>query len=1519
MMRQFNRPVTLPVPLQRPKLRLALGMTCAGVNSLSVDSKSGTLAYPASGVVVLFDILKNKQTQYIHEARKAVSCVSFSPDSKLLLMGESGSCSPALHVWSLAQRKSVASFKDHCHGIVCARFSAGMDVLASVGTTHDGFVCVRAWPSQNMLATNRFSEGICTISFSPSSPSFVTCGVHHVKFWHPHLPSNAPKSSYVSLHPRPCSLHGRPATLGGLKTRAFVDVAWGSGRTASFVFAVTSCGVICKISVEHRTVKKSKLLRNLQLSSVQVHNTDLIVGSECGYVIFLDVETLQRRMSLTSPLDICFAEQVLQSQDSAVDSIIDEYRAHVFLSLDHTHRLLVAALSNGSLCIWDIKDEEDIKKTHYSVSHSKAISGLDVMSVVNTNPAWPSSPWDSETVVTVSHDSTVRLWQLSMQRSICCESSKTIYTCFEKPPPARPSEDPAVATATVTPAKEDARQESRMITAAKVSPENDLITTGDNHGLIAVYDAQTLVNVEILQRHTRMVTTLCFFSHKDSRLRLMISSGKDRLINIFNVDSKFGLLSTLLLHSSSVTSLGLCYTPEKLILVSAGLDRSVVLCRSPWRRVPEFKPYTCHHTSSSVVDLVISQEDYHLTVGRLNGEVSIFDVLSQRHVQRFHASLDEKAHLEKLFLNKSRTLLLCACTNRTINILSYPRGILLTSVCSPSKGVSGLRFSTNMRYIVSSTGDGCVFVWAVPLKVITAGALLKRLWNNTRSKTSPILSMPGRAMTYSTLSRTINGKDLVLENTKEIKARSTTEIVNLGEAVPVEEEQEKVLQNNCADVIKEMQHNTGNKIIQPTGVDEVHATGEPLQFPITSYTKEGPGLKGEEGTCFISGHLGLFSDDGLESFADNEEFPDSEGTVYGSQSEGKEKEPGESEHKSLPTLESSREDIIPGRVVHENTPTLESFQEDIVMGGLAPENMPCKDFGESDEDSVQVKGNAMYEGPSSVFENTHFIAHAGSDGMEKLSGFPSWHEYVMSMEVCSPDEIVALQDQVNLISEKHSSSTLADLEDCQIQEAEFALEDHTSSSPQPHLPRLEPSNDKTTPKTGSDITNMDTSQFSSHDDLQGISSNQVAENPRTDAFVQVDLASSTQQHTDSSCSEVLPSDPKIEHSAETQSHDDPEHKNCTKEESTKYSDTVSSHKISFEGEKLETYYDVVLVNSTLSDEELMTSQGPHTQALECPKEDTIRGMVAFEDSEVAPQVTPEEKMNIEPTVTEDNSQTSEESENDHPNEHCSTQEECRETNSQAEKSGSLFAFTSQETTWSTESKFDGDDEESQGVKSEPCVNQASEGYASSKVQGGQYRSTESITGNEFGNTESLSFENPEENNGSLADLPETNVGATQPRSRDVHLVEFQVNGDQCVVQEVSLDESGKYGLDISTKKTNRERIRCHLKDCVTPRETDYRPLKTIVSLSKNGRNNFPLLTDDVSLTKISGHSGANNESKVKEHNSPFSGDTDGTFQPMKGDNPAIIQWEQQSVGQELQLNEAAGDATQGAETFTKCP
>lgn len=124
---------------------------------------------------------------------------------------------PAVRVWDVAERRQVAELQTHKYGVSCVAFSPNGKYIVSVGNQHDMIVSVWAWKVASfcsttfwrlmlqfspvkhcglnvyccvllqkdvVMAANKVSSKVTSVSFSEDSSYFVTVGNRHVKFWY---------------------------------------------------------------------------------------------------------------------------------------------------------------------------------------------------------------------------------------------------------------------------------------------------------------------------------------------------------------------------------------------------------------------------------------------------------------------------------------------------------------------------------------------------------------------------------------------------------------------------------------------------------------------------------------------------------------------------------------------------------------------------------------------------------------------------------------------------------------------------------------------------------------------------------------------------------------------------------------------------------------------------------------------------------------------------------------------------------------------------------------------------------------------------------------------------------------------------------------------------------------------------------------------------------------------------------------------------------------------------------------
>lgn len=115
--------------------------------------------------------------------------------------------------------------------------------MVSVGSQHDMIVNLWDWRANYIVASNKVSVKVKSVSFAENGYSFVTVGNRHVKFWYLEYNDMANKNKYESL-----PLLGRNAILGAQRNNYFCDVACGRGDSKDSTYAITKSGLLCEFN-----------------------------------------------------------------------------------------------------------------------------------------------------------------------------------------------------------------------------------------------------------------------------------------------------------------------------------------------------------------------------------------------------------------------------------------------------------------------------------------------------------------------------------------------------------------------------------------------------------------------------------------------------------------------------------------------------------------------------------------------------------------------------------------------------------------------------------------------------------------------------------------------------------------------------------------------------------------------------------------------------------------------------------------------------------------------------------------------------------------------------------------------------------------------------------------------------------------------------------------------------------------------------------------------------------------------
>ncbi|XP_070781678.1 mitogen-activated protein kinase-binding protein 1-like [Enoplosus armatus] len=709
-------------------LEKVLGITASGKACLACDPRSGLVAYPAGCVVVLLNPRKNRQ-HHIITSRKTITALSFSPDGKYLVTGESGHL-PVVRLWDVAERRQVAELQSHKYGVSCVAFSPNSKYIVSVGNQHDMMVNVWAWKKDVVVAANKVSSKVTGVSFSEDSSYFVTVGNRHVKFWY----LDQCKASKASA---PVPLLGRSGLLGELRNNFFCDVACGRGSTSESIFCITSSGLLCEFNSK-RMLDKWVDLRTGVAQSLSLSEDMIFCGCADGTVrAFSPVDlhfvcTLPRPHPLGSNIAaVTEASHLFSTKTDA------RYPDAIAVTYDPVSHWLSCVYNDHSLYVWDVRDVNRVGKVHSALFHAACVADLEMFPDV---PGELGADLSSGAFLSCSADNTIRLWRMNdwtqthvhSQNILSSDLLNIIYIDGN----TGALLDPECATnANADKPGDGQTAESRTgIRTICVSPDGKHLASGDRNGMLRVHDLSSMEEILKVEAHDAEI--LCLeYSKPETGLKLLATASRDRLIHVLDAEDDYSLVQTLDEHSSSITAVRFAANDNKVRMISCGADKSIYF-RTAHKtdRGTEFK--RSHHMvrKTTLYDMSVDPTCKYAAVGCQDRCIRIFNINSGKQKKLYKGSLSEDGSLLRVQLDPSGQYVATSCSDKNISIFDFYTGECVATMFGHSEIVTGMKFTNDCKHLISVSGDSCIFVWRLaPELTISMRERLCQLRQNPNS------------------------------------------------------------------------------------------------------------------------------------------------------------------------------------------------------------------------------------------------------------------------------------------------------------------------------------------------------------------------------------------------------------------------------------------------------------------------------------------------------------------------------------------------------------------------------------------------------------------------------------------------------------------------------------------------------------------------------------------------------------------------------------------------------------------
>ncbi|XP_072221394.1 mitogen-activated protein kinase-binding protein 1 isoform X2 [Leuresthes tenuis] len=700
-------------------LEKVLGITAPGNRALACDPRTGLLAYPAGCVVVLLNPRKNKQQHILNKCRKAITTLAFSPDGKYVVTGESGHM-PAVRVWEVSECLQVSELQEHKYGVACVAFSPNGKYIVSVGYQHDMMVNVWNWKKNVVVAANKVSSKVTAVSFSDDSSYFVTAGNRHVKFWY----LDHTKTSKVNAT---VPLLGRSGLLGELRNNFFSDVACGRGRQSSSTFCITSSGLLCEFN-DRRLLDKWVELRRVdsactsQATCLSVTDEFIFCGCSDGTVRAFSPVNLHFLCTLPRPhslgADIASMVDASQLFSCRAES---PYPDTVAVTYDPTNRWLSCVYNDHSVYVWDVRDLQDLRragKLYSALYHSSCVWSLEVYTEGGGRGEVQIPPGS---FLSCSSDNTIRLWNIDghnvLHRNILSHDLQKIIYVDSNTTSLLDTESIAVASGNtektgVSGSEGPQVDQSRVgIRTLRVSPNGQHLASGDRVGVLRIHDLECMAEILNVQAHDSEI--LCLeFSKPDTGLQLLATASRDRLIHVLDAGNDYSLVQTLDEHSSSITAVRFAANEGKVRMISCGADKSVYFRTA--QQLGEGLEFTrTHHIvrKTTLYDMDVEPTRKYAAVGCQDRNIRIFNISNGKQKKLYKGSQGEDGTIIKVQIDPSGLYIATSCSDKNISIFDFFSGECVATMFGHSEIVTGMKFSSDCRHLITVSGDSCIFVW----------------------------------------------------------------------------------------------------------------------------------------------------------------------------------------------------------------------------------------------------------------------------------------------------------------------------------------------------------------------------------------------------------------------------------------------------------------------------------------------------------------------------------------------------------------------------------------------------------------------------------------------------------------------------------------------------------------------------------------------------------------------------------------------------------------------------------------
>lgn len=185
---------------------------------------------------------------------------------------------------------------------------------------------------------------------------------------------------------------------------------------------------------------------------------------------------------------------------------------------------------------------------------------------------------------------------------------------------------------------------------------------------------------------------------------MMVSGRRDRLVQVYDCTKDYAVTSTLENHSGAVMTLKFASDGSKLL--SGGADKTVVFSDvSASGKVTRVN--SVPFSGGKIFDFDITS-DRKAVVAACNNRLDMLALSSCKHLKSHHVG--EQHHIDVSPANFC-VAVSGSLSDKTIHVIDLESGETLASATGHGEAITSVRFTPDCRRLLSSSNDGCIFVW----------------------------------------------------------------------------------------------------------------------------------------------------------------------------------------------------------------------------------------------------------------------------------------------------------------------------------------------------------------------------------------------------------------------------------------------------------------------------------------------------------------------------------------------------------------------------------------------------------------------------------------------------------------------------------------------------------------------------------------------------------------------------------------------------------------------------------------